>query len=199
MKTKIFIIFTVLLFTSCATIPIQSVELMDNVQIEGERMHKLNVSLINQLFDQKQNAIDEFIIKKYIPEFSNNLVKKIPENTDLQEELPNILSASLPEITQRRDLMQSTLEKNRRKIIEKLNADYYNYKDACDELSNLLKSAVRISDEKIILYKKTKEISKNQIDFENLENTLDQFIYKSGDWSEKINNLNESINTIIKN
>jgi len=41
---------------SCARIPIQSVDLAESLMQEAERMHTLNIRLINKIFDDKKDT-----------------------------------------------------------------------------------------------------------------------------------------------
>ncbi len=197
MKANVLIFAISFLFVSCAKIPIQSISLLNNIQDEGKRMHALNISLTNKIFSEKRNKIDEFIRKEYTPKMVAEFTQKIPDNIDIKAELPKIIASILPKINARRDSMQSVLESNRIKILDKLNEDFLFYDSACIEMQNLLSSAIKLEYERKKIIAQATSISKNSIDFEKLEGTIDRFVQGSGDFGKDIVNLNESVNGIL--
>lgn len=197
MKTNVLIFAIGFLFASCAKIPIQSISLINNIQDEGKRMHTLNITLTNKIFSEKRNTIDDFIKKEYTPKMVAEFTKRIPDNIDIKAELPNIIASILPKINARRDSMQSVLEGNRIKMLDKLNEDFLYYDSACIEMQNLLSSAVKLEYERKKIIAQATSITKNNIDFEKLEGTIDRFVKGSGDFGKDIVNLNESVNGIL--
>lgn len=198
MRSKLIILVIGILFTtSCATIPVESIELMSAIQKEGERMNKLNIILTDNIFKEKRKKIDEFIKLEYTPKFMEEFTKNIPAGVDVKKELPNIMLSVIPKINERRDAMQDALELNRKKVIEKLNADYQEFKIAGNELKALLESAVKLNEEKRKLLSQASKLTNNQIDFDELELKLDNFIKDSGDLGNNINNLNDNVNSLL--
>ncbi|RYF90355.1 MAG: hypothetical protein EOO03_03855 [Chitinophagaceae bacterium] len=51
----------VLQLASCARVPVQAVTLSAVLKDEGERMHNLNVLLVDYVFNEKKHLINEFI------------------------------------------------------------------------------------------------------------------------------------------
>lgn len=198
MKTNVLIFVLGIILSSCAKVPISSINLMNTIQLEGKRMHELNTLFVNKMFDEKRNRIDTFIIKQYTPVLIENFVKKIPEGIDYKSNLPKIIASIIPKINARRDSMQNVLESNRIKIIDKLNTDYFEYDNACVQMTALLSSAVKLEDERKRAIGQLANISKNKIDFEKLGNTLDGFIQDAGSVAKSTSNLNTSINEILK-
>ncbi|TBX66138.1 hypothetical protein EZL74_11155 [Flavobacterium silvisoli] len=196
-KIKVIIVIISIILASCSKIPTQSIDLMNNIQIEGQRMHTLNVMLTNKIFKEKRKKIDEFMKLDYTPKYIEEFIKKIPQNTDFKIELTNIMTSVIPKLNERRDAMQNTLESNRIKIIDKLNTDFQQYKTACDELKKLLESAVKVDEERKKLHSQVSQLTQNKIDFDQLDITIDKFIQDTGDWGENINNLNSSVNKLI--
>ena len=197
MKIKISFFAFALLIASCAKLRTQAVNLIDAISAEGKRMHQINTSLANKLFNEKREKIDDFIKKDYTPKFIEEFTKKIPAGTDLTTELPNMMKSVVPKIIERRDAMQNALEVNRIKIIEKLDQDYKDYENACSELKKLLESAIKVNDERKKLLQKTQELAGSKIDFDQIGNQIDKFILNAGDLGENINGLNEGVNKIL--
>jgi hypothetical protein len=193
----------IILISACAKMPIESVTLAESIINEGERMHELNISLLNKMFLEKSTAIDVFIKEEYTPAFLENFKKRIPEGIDIEAELPAMLEAIVPKINERRDMMQVALESQRLKLIEKLNQDYKMYVEAATELKNLIESAVKVNEERQRAYEKAANLTGGKVDLNQIETELDKFILKAGDISSDagtiISGLDSKINSLIKN
>lgn len=200
---KISYLLILILITSCAKMPIESITLTESIINEGQRMHELNVSLLNKMFLDKSESIDVFIKDEYTPAFLENFKKRIPPETDIEEELPRMLQAIVPKINGRRDMMQNALESQRLKLIEKLNLDFKMYEEATTELRNLIESAVKVNEERRKAYEKAANLTGGKIDLNQIETELDNFILKSGDISSDagtiISGLDSKINSLINN
>lgn len=184
-------------FMSCsATIPPQSVDLLDAISAEGRRMHEINVSLLNKTFEKKREKIDTFIKDEYTPKYLEGIIENIPANSKIEDELPKILKSITPVINSRRDMMQSALENQRVKLVTKLEQDYSVYENASLRLRNLLVSAVEVDKEKQKLFEQVRELSGDKIDFNKVENAINDFILDSGDISQNILKLNNSIDAL---
>ncbi len=194
---KIFLVLTFIFFSCGATIPPQSINLTDAISEEGKRMHQLNLALLNKMFKEKRERIDDFIKNEYTPQYLEGFKKRIPEGVNVDEELPNILAAIIPEINSRRDMMHSALENQRVKLVTKLDEDYKAYEDAALKLRKLLESAVKLDKENQKLFSQVRELSDNKIDLNKVENSINTFILDAGDVSQNILKLNESINSFI--
>ncbi len=186
-----------LLFISCAKLPIQSVDAIDIMIAEGKRMHELNIALVNEMFHLKRETIDNFIKNEYTPNFINVFTSKIPPNTDLKAELPNMLKSIIPVINARRDSMQSALEINRIKLITKLGEDYNDYSIVSIELKSLMVSAIKVDEARKKFFEEVKTYSKGKIDMNAIDGSLDKFILNSGSVSDGLLKLNESFDNII--
>jgi hypothetical protein len=166
---------------------------------EGSRMHQLNIALINKMFAEKRHKIDDFITNVYTPQYIQNFMAAVPANVDVEEELPEILNSIIPEINSRRDQMQTALEDQRVKLVTKLDQDYVVYMNASNELWKLLESSVKVDRERKEFFDSIKGMTNDKIDLNRVEGALDNFITDSGDVSKSILDLNETINSIIKN
>ena len=186
-----------ILFSACARIPSGTVGLTDMLISEGTRMHHLNMALVNNMFAAKQEKLDDFIQDEYLPKYIDEFTARIPDGTDLQNELPAILLAMVPEITERRNAMQRALEEQRMKVIARLGEDHENFRMAAVELRNLLRSAVDVEEEKQEVYSKVSDLSKGNINLDKIETAIDSFIIEAGEISNKATRLNEEVNQII--
>lgn len=198
MKHPFKVFFIVMALSSCAKIPVQSVNLMDALAEEGHRMHQVNLAFLNSIFKAKKEKVDEFIKTEYSPYYIANFQKNIPKDADLKAELPNIMNAIAPKIAARRDSMQAALEDQRIKLVIKLEQDYKAFESAASELRRLLVSAAQVNKEQQLLFSKTKELSKGTLDLEAVEGSIDRFIKSGSNFSNDVSDLNTAINSIIK-
>ncbi|MBN2174004.1 MAG: hypothetical protein JW731_07730 [Bacteroidales bacterium] len=197
MNKLFLLIISVIIAVSCAKIPLESLTLADSLTNEGSRMHQLNIALINKMFAEKRQKIDEFITMEYTPQYIKNFTQAIPPDADIKEELPEILNSIIPEINSRRDMMQSALEDQRIKLVTKLGQDYAVYLSGSNELRKLLESNVQVDKERKEFFDSVKGMTNDKIDLNKVEDALDGFITDSGDVSASILDLNETINSII--
>lgn len=198
MKHPFKVFFIVMALSSCAKIPVQSVNLMDALAEEGHRMHQVNLAFLNSIFKAKKEKVDEFIKTEYSPYYIANFQKNIPKDADVKAELPNIMNAIAPKIAARRDSMQAALEDQRIKLVIKLEQDYKTFESAASELRRLLVSAAQVNKEQQLLFSKTKELSKGTLDLDAVEGSIDRFIKSGSNFSNDISDLNTAINSIIK-
>lgn len=189
-----------LLFTGCAKIPAGSVALADALQTEGERMHTINLHLINRLFSDKRMAIDRFIYADYTPVVAANLVNNPKFKTDdFKKDFPEMVQALLPEINARRDSLVKVLDLQKEKILDKLNTDYKAFNTASIALKLLLESATKVTKEKQALFEQVKTLSNNKLDLIGIENALDGFVNSAGKVGGKVVDVNSMINQILTN
>ena len=194
---KCFLI-SVLLFVSCAKIPIQSIDLAESLKEEAERMHTLNIKLINKIFQDKKLLINEVIQNEYLPAYLENFKKKIPDGVDFKARFADLVQAAYPLINSTRDSLLNVVDNTRNSIVEKLNADYIVFSSAFSDLQNLLKSSVKVDSEKSALFKKIKDLTKGKIDADAIEKATDKFITAVGAVGDKAAALNDTINLITK-
>jgi len=115
------LIFILLLITSCAKIPTQSVDLSNALKQEANRMHQMNIALVDYVFNEKKHMVNEFIANEYAPAFVQNFIKLLPPDTDVKREMPEIIAAINPKIDDRRDSLLSVLQVQKNAIVKQLN------------------------------------------------------------------------------
>lgn len=196
---KLFFLFIILTFFSCVRLPVQTITLTETLIEESSRMHELNLLLINKMFEEKREQIDDFITHEYIPEYLENFQDNIPEEVDYEEEFMGMVQSIIPVLTERRNMMQSALETQRIKIVTKLDNDYKEFENASSELKSLIESGVKANQQRVAAFENIKNLTNNKIDLNQLENEIDKFIIKGGEISNNINELNSTINSILNN
>ncbi len=195
---KLIFVSCLILLGACAKIPLQTITLTDAIIEEGKRMHELNISLLNKMFDEKREKIDSFIKNEYTPKYLADFKEAVPVGTNYEEEFSGMMEAIIPEINSYRDQMQSALESQRIKLVTKLTTDFKAFENASNELKLLIESAVKVSEERQKAFEKVKNLTQNKIDINQIENEIDKFIVKAGDVGSNINEFNSVINSLLK-
>lgn len=193
----------IVLFASCAKLPMQSVNLMQQIKDEGQRMHKLNLAYVNLVFERQNAEVDSFMKKEYIPEFLNNVKQGLDENEtkiDMNEHWPEIFPKIVPVINSVRDSLRMALLLNKGKIITMLNTDYEFYRQACDAQIGLLSSATKLNNSSRQIFNSLiSKVTGNKTDLGTLEQKLDGFLKKGEGVAQKILFLNETVQTLTGN
>lgn len=133
-----------LLLASCASIPASTSTLSKEIIKESNGMHQLNISLIHQLYEEREQRVNDFITYRYTPAFLNNYKKLLPDSINYKEDLPNILQSILPVINKKRDSMQEVLRLEKQNLILQLNSNYATYTNSTAALQGLIDSAVNL-------------------------------------------------------
>lgn len=196
MRTIIFI-FLALIIGSCAKLPVETITITDAIAKEGKRMHQLNILLVEKMFAEKRTKIDYYIIDKYTPAFIENFKANIPPGTNYEEEFVGMINSIVPKVNDKRNKMQDALEVQRIKIINKLNADYSVYESASLELKVLIESAIKVNEQRALAFNQLANITKNKVDFNQLEQVLDEYVNKAGEVGGVIDKNSELLNKTI--
>ena len=129
---------------SCASIPASTSTLSKEVIKEADAMHQLNISLIDQLYAEREKRVNDFITYKYTPALLENYQKLLPDSLDYKTELPNILKSIVPVINKKRDSIQGILTAEKQNIVKQVNANYATYTTSSAALQGLIDSAVKL-------------------------------------------------------
>jgi hypothetical protein len=194
---KYFLIICLCLF-SCARIPVQTISLSEVLKDETDRMHLLNVTLLNKMFSDKIYLVNEFIRTEYTPAYLENFKSKLPSNTDYKADFAEMMEAIYPAINATKDSLVSVLEEQRTNIVNKLNLDYKIFHDAFTDMQNLLKSANKLNKQQENVYTRVKSLSGNRLDLTNIDKALNNFITKGGDISGNAMMLTNTIQSLLK-
>lgn len=193
-----YLIFLCLVFTSCAKIPIQAVELSRALKDEGDRMHQMNLDLVEYVFNEKKHLVNDFITNEYSPAYVENFMKMLPPATDVKKDFLEIMQAINPRINVRRDSLLQVLHEKKMSITQKLQADYKLYNQANEAMLQLLTSASRLNQQRVSVYDNIKKLSGNRINLQGIDSALNQFIKGAGTVGEKTIVLTNSINSFLK-
>ena len=178
-KNTLLLIVTTL-FLSCASIPNATSILTKDVIDEGDAMHQLNISLVNQLFNEKRARLNTFITNKYTPTIIKKYQNLLPQDLDYKKELPNIIEAIIPVINRKRDSLQDLLLNQQQKIVSGLNTNFISYSKATSSLQNLINSAVKEKNAEQAALAEINQLTGNKLNFKQIENKLDSLLNKTG-------------------
>lgn len=193
-----YLLIICLFLTSCARVPIQTVELSEALREEGERMHQINLSLVDKLFQEKVHQVNEFITKEYAPAIIENFKNLLPKDLDFKANFQELAEAIYPQINATKDSMITVLQQQKTLIIDKLNVDYQAYSVAYMEMQNLLRSAARVNQKRTEVFQQLKTLSKNRIDLEAVDSAVNKFIRTGGDIGAKTVELTNTLNKLLK-
>ena len=143
-KRILMLFLTLLVIVSCASIPASTSTLSKEVIKEADGMHQLNIALINQLYAEREQRINDFITYQYTPALLDNYQKLLPDSLDYKTELPNILKSIVPVINKKRDSLQGVLGAEKQDILKQLTANYTTYTTSSAALQGLIDSAVKL-------------------------------------------------------
>ncbi|MEE9408842.1 MAG: hypothetical protein V3V28_12295 [Polaribacter sp.] len=180
MYKKTLLILVVISFLSCASIPNSTATLTKDVINEGDAMHQLNISLVNQLFNEKRARLNTFITSKYTPAVIKKYQKLLPQNLDYKKELPNIIEAIIPVINRKRDSLQDLLLHQQQKIVTGLNTNFISYSKATSALQNLINSAIKENNAEKNALAEINQLTGNRLNFKQVENKIDSLLNKTG-------------------
>lgn len=184
-------------FGACTRIPVQSIALSEQIQAEGSRMHQLNLILIQQLFATKKARVADFIKQEYTPHFIQQMTEDISDEASIKSELPQILAAAIPVISERQYAMQMALDSAKTIIIAQLNDDYAQYNLANQEMKKLLTSAIKLNERKQALLNQSTFFKRKGINYQQLSDALDRFVLSSGNVGGLVVNLKKDIQQIF--
>ena len=187
---KIVVIIISTLLVSCASIPPSTSTLTKEVITEANDMHTLNIALVNQLFEERRDRLNNFITETYTPALIENYQKILPDSINYKEQLPNILKSIIPVINRKKDSLQGVLDTQKEEIITSLNTNYITYTQATTSLQNLIDSTVKLNDtENNAVASIQKLTGTTNIDFKKIEQNIDSTLIKVGNSMKPILDL----------
>lgn len=198
MRYSISLLLMSLLLFSCAKMPVQSVSLLEAVEEEGARMHAINMALLQSMFREKKEMINQFIAQEYTPTMVENFKSQLPKDTDYKADFALMVQSLMPRINARKDSLLNALDAEQFKLLDQMEKDYAVYRNATGELKRLLTSASKIDAEKKAMFDAAKSVSKNRVDLVSIEGAIDRFIMTGGSVGANMQKLSDTINSFIK-
>lgn len=179
--------------SACASIPASTATLTQEVISESNAMHRLNIALVNKLFEERKDKVDDFINNQYIPKYVANFQSKIPAGVDVSAELPNILKSVMPVISRKRDSLHNLLDAQKQQMITSLNDSYSDYQQASATLQNLISSAVQLKQSEANTLAQIQKLTGTNINVGKIQNQLDSLLVKTGSGFDKLLKVESAI------
>lgn len=183
---------------SCARVPIQAVQLSEALQEEADRMHRLNLKLVDNMFAEKTYLVNEMMRTEYTPAYIENFKSTLPANTDYKADFAEMVEAIYPMISATKDSLVTVLNEQKSEIVNKLNLDYKVFNSAFSDLQALLKSANKMNQQKTDVYAQLKTLSGNRLDMAGIDKALNGFITKGGNIAANALSLSGIIQSLLK-
>ena len=183
-----------LLLISCASIPASTSTLSKEVIKEANGMHELNLVLIDQLYAERSQRVNDFITYRYTPALLSNYEKLLPAGLDYKEELPNILQSIVPVINKKRDSMQDVLNVEKQTLVKELNANFTTYTTSTAALQGLIDSAVKLKESEsnaITALENLTGVSPGTVT--NIDARLEKLLSQSGNTIDQLLQLTNSL------
>lgn len=183
-----------LLLISCASIPASASTLSKEVIKEANGMHELNLVLIDQLYAERSQRVNDFITYRYTPALLSNYEKLLPAGLDYKEELPNILQSVVPVINKKRDSMQGVLNVEKQTLVKELNANFTTYTTSTAALQGLIDSAVKLKESEsnaITALENLTGVSPGTVT--NIDARLEKLLSQSGNTIDQLLQLTNSL------
>jgi len=139
------LLFTLLLFFSCASLPKSTGTLTNEILKEGNQMHTLNIALVNQLFQERLERINLFIENRYTPTLIKKYESLLPDTLNYKKSLPAIVEAIVPVVNRKKDSITTILIQQNKDAIAKLNANFKDYSKATATLQALINSVTKVN------------------------------------------------------
>lgn len=167
-------------FASCISIPKSTPQLTKDIINEGDAMHQLNISLVNQLFTERRARLNNFITNTYTPAIIKKYQKLLPPNIDYKKELPNIIKAIVPVINRKRDSLQDLLLNQQQQIVSGLNTNFISYAKATSALQNLINASAKLESAEENALSGINQLTGNKLNFKQIESKMDSLLNKTG-------------------
>ncbi|MCX6150085.1 MAG: hypothetical protein NTX22_06145 [Ignavibacteriales bacterium] len=197
-KYLLFLLLILLNFfflTNCAHVPKEAIDLSATVSKGIQAQQTAYQNLYDSYLNLKKEKIDEFIKTKYIPTFVGN-VRKGLEAEGIKEINDEVMNSILNTIIDKRDSMQTELEKVRIVLWERISQDQMLLLNASNQITSLLKSVTDVQEAANQLLQNTSKTT--GIDFMEMDRVFNNYLLKAGDVSEKGTSLLEEIKPIIE-
>lgn len=186
--------FLCLLTSACVSIPKSTNTLTQQMAEETNNMHNLNISLVQQLFNERKQRLNTFITNKYTPSLIERYKKLLPDTTNYKKELGNIITSIIPVIEAKKDSLNNILNNQEKQIISQLNSNYQKFTRASNSLQNLISSATKINDSEENIIQSIDNITHNKLNLNAIENELDSLLGKTSNIFNKLKPFEKSLN-----
>lgn len=188
-------ILVLLVLNSCASIPVSTTTLTQEILKQAAEMNTLNISLINQLYATRKDQVNSFITNEYTPALLDNFAKNLPDSLDYKKELPNILTSIVPIINRKKDSIQTILDTEQGQLISQINTNYTAFNTAGASLQNLIDSAVKLKTEEKSVMTAVQNLTNGKVNISEAETKLDSLLTQSGSTFSKLLEISSTLSS----
>lgn len=190
MKKTIYFLLTFMAI-SCASIPKESVDLMEIVIINNQKAYDLNVALVNKLYKAKKEDVDIFIDGDYTKEIWEQFKLLIPDSVDIQSNMASIIPNLSKQINAQRSEMKAVLETARLETLDIINKNFKIQSEASKEVKNLLISASKVDENRLRILQDYSNKFNLGLDISELELSIDGYLNSAGNAGADIEKLGQ--------
>ncbi len=183
---KFMFIALLFLLNSCASIPEATVTLTQEISNEVDNMHNLNLNLVRQLFNERQQRLNSFINNTYTPKLIRKYQSLLPDSINYKKDLAKIIGSIIPVIERKKDSLTELLNQQENSILSKLNQNYNSFSKATSSLQNLISSAARVGNSEKKIIASIDSLTGNKINISKIETDLNDAINKTSTFLHKI-------------
>lgn len=182
------------LFSACATIPQESVNLSAEVGVGLKKQYQSQIELINLHFSVERRSLDEALEKalsKYFEELTQSGTVEL-NRAQLQDVATDIM-----DLNAKNNAAKEELEKVRVLLIKKLDENYLALNLANSSVTGLLQSAVTVKEARSEAFQALSKATEGKIDLEKVFTELDDFVLKGGEQAGKGIKLVDKVKTLL--
>jgi hypothetical protein len=187
-----------LVMGSCATIPKESYQINEAISERLEQHRKAQQLLLNELMAMKREKVTVYVKETYLPTLVKNLKSVLSEN-NMDTALTSDMIYGLLEKTSEKQLeLNQALEKLRVSLSTAIEEEYRFTIFANDRVSSFIRSAAEVEESRNSAINQLSKEGGLPINSEELSTTIDDYILKGGEYSEKMEKLKSKIEDKLK-
>jgi len=190
MKPFVLVLF-LLLVSTCATIPQESVDLSSAVGVGLEKQHQSQIELINLYFSVKRKSLDGAMNKALASYFEGLTPSGTMEMTRRQVQ---DVAEDVMDFNSQNNAAKEELENARVLLISKLNENYFALSLANTSVTGLLESAVAVKNSRFEAFESLSKSTQGKVDLGKVLGEIDEFTKKGGKEAGKAIKLVDRIN-----
>ncbi|MHC4343504.1 MAG: hypothetical protein ACYSUP_02325 [Planctomycetota bacterium] len=194
----LFVLGTMFVFGGCAHIHKESVALNVKVGHSIVDKHRAYLGLLNRYFENRRAQIDKAILQSYLPSYMTNIreeLRNAGENPDVFTGA--MVSDIVQDVIEKRDQMQSELEKVKGELVDRINGDYLVVVQGNATVTAILQSAVDVRDAGKSAVETVARPFAPRFDLDEFESKFDDFLKDAGDATKATSDLYNSVKPLL--
>lgn len=201
MKKNLIIVFILFTFTSCATLPKETVEMSVMLEQQISTLETTTISITDKYFEEQQKKAVDFLDNEWYPYFLNQFFKSdkviigcddMIKDTIMSskiEKMKMLTEAVQGEYMIMRDSLFAPINKTHDELITEIRKEFQLTKTMNNSITNNISSINQLQE-------KRKEIFSNLVDYNKLQAKIDTAVLKV---DNILNNAQVGLNLIKQN